>query len=169
MNISAVAANFDRGSLCYDDCATVQQSVVSDLANLMKKEITLSRSLVDLGCGTGALLERCHQLNSSANLTGVDISHNMLSKAAQRVPKLSPVLVPMESTGLAGGLFDLVLSSSALQWCDVGLAAEEMARLCSHNGVIGLAWFSPGTLNSWRSLWGGKYRKLPHRQQVEGE
>ena len=52
------------------------------IENLQGKKI---HSILDLGCGTGALLEQIRELNLAEELSGIDISAEMLKIAKSRL------------------------------------------------------------------------------------
>ncbi len=64
-----------------------------------------ARSVLELGCGTGSIMVR---LTTSATLTGLDRSREMLTIAAGKVPNASFVEADMASFSL-GRRFDVVL------------------------------------------------------------
>lgn len=73
-------------------------------------------SLLDLGCGTGALTSKAHVALQVSNSLGLDASPSMLKNAA-----LAPG-VTLEQRDIATSLpterFDRVLSNSAFNWID---------------------------------------------------
>lgn len=50
-------------------------------------------AILDLGCGTGLELEEYFALNSSANITGIDLSEGMLSALKNKFPNKSLDLI----------------------------------------------------------------------------
>ncbi len=64
-----------------------------------------ARSLLELGCGTGAILAR---LNTTAALTGFDLSPEMLGIAARTVPGAHLILGDMSDFDL-GHRFDVII------------------------------------------------------------
>lgn len=68
--------------------------------------------IVDLGCGTGELTRRLHDMLRAANTLGVDSSASMLAKATPSA------CLAFEQRDLreVRGTYDLVFSNAALQW-----------------------------------------------------
>ena len=161
-----IARSFDRGARRYDELANVQHQVADKLLAMVFPQVQQAASIVDLGCGTGRLLAACRASNSRAQLIGVDISSKMLAQLAER--KLDATLrkESLERTGLNANSHDLVLSSSAMQWADIGLALNEAARICATGGKVSIACFLHGTLASWRAIWGGNHQVMPDSQMI---
>ena len=97
--------------------------------------------ILDMGCGTGFYLDRLAKRFSQAELDGLDISSNMLTKAERR-PAISSGRVSLhkgrvEQSGLSSSTFDLILM------CRVGNHLRELSpwgaevsRLLKNSGVI---------------------------------
>ena len=158
--LNSVARSFSRGAQNYDLYAQIQHQVVDHLSSMISKNIISAESILDLGCGTGRFLQYCNEKNPNAKLTGLDISSKMLAQVKLRGKPINCVESAIESTGLEAGQYDLIVSSSALQWTQPTLAAAEIARLSAFNGKVAISWFSSGTLSSWRQLWGGVHLPL---------
>lgn len=47
-----------------------------------------AQSILDAGCGSGALLQKLRRTHPDANLSGIDFSSEMLARAQKRVPDL---------------------------------------------------------------------------------
>ena len=131
--LNSVARSFSRGAQNYDLYAQIQHQVVDHLSSMISKNIISAESILDLGCGTGRLLQYCNEVNPNAKLTGLDISSEMLAQVKFRGMPINCVEAAIESTGLEAGKYDLIVSSSALQWTQAVLAAAEIARLSAYN------------------------------------
>ena len=99
---SALAASYDR----------VWERYVRDSTTLALAEFPTSHALrvLDIGCGTGVLLRRALDADSTRTAIGVDITLNMLRQAAQRLPASG------DGVPLRGASVDLVVSTSALHY-----------------------------------------------------
>ena len=72
---SRVAAAFHQRALGYDQHVLVQKRVVENLAGSIEQHMNgAPEHILDVGTGTGALLERLHERYPDARLTGVDIA-----------------------------------------------------------------------------------------------
>lgn len=102
-------ASFNRQAATYDisnyskDAQECYPYVMQTLKGLQFK------SIMDLGCGTGAVLERIHQQNGEAQLFGLDLSENMLERAKQRLGLKATLTVgDAENLPYDDNSFDLV-------------------------------------------------------------
>ena len=66
---------------------------------------TMNAEILDLGCGTGLELEFYFKLNSTAAVTGIDLSQGMLSRLRQKMPDRNLTLIQ-------GSYFDESFESS---------------------------------------------------------
>lgn len=147
--LSRIAAAFHHRADEYDHHIRVQKRVVANLATAVEQHLNrIPEHILDVGTGTGALLERLKVRYQDAGLTGVDIAHNMCLHTQQKLgTNCSVVVGNAESLPFRSGSFDLVVSASALQWVkDLSAALHEMNRVARPAGNISLAFFCHGTL-----------------------
>ena len=143
---------FDRAAGRYDRLAAMQRGITSDLLALLSKDLQ-PRRIVDLGCGTGHAIQLLQQRYSGAHLTGLDLAESMLSQARWINTKASLVQGDIEQLPFADNQFDLVFSSSAIQWCGLHRALNEVSRITAPGGQVLISSFLAGTLRQWRELW----------------
>jgi len=94
--------------------------------------------LLDVGCGTGLLLEIMSERSGSSQLVGIDKVPAMLDVARHRLGERATLLegdaaqLPFDDAS-----FQLVTSTSALHyWEDVDAALREIRRVTSPNGSL---------------------------------
>ena len=146
---SRISAAFHQKAVEYDQHVLVQKRVVAQLAGSIKQHLNRTpEHILDVGTGTGALLERLHVQYPAARLTGVDLAFNMCVRARQKLgPACCTVNGAAEHLPFKTGTFDLVVSASALQWVrDLSAALHEFCRVARPGGDIVLAFFCDGTL-----------------------
>jgi malonyl-ACP O-methyltransferase BioC len=146
---STIAAAFHQKAVEYDQHILVQKRVVAQLVRSV--ELHLNRApehILDVGTGTGALLERLHSRYPDARLTGVDIALNMCLRTLQKLGHAcNSVNGDAEYLPFRTGAFDLVVSASVLQWVsNLSAALHEMHRVVRPGGGISLAFFCDGSL-----------------------
>lgn len=144
-----VAAAFHQKAEEYDRHVLVQKRVVAQLAESVAQHCTAKpKRILDVGTGTGALLERLNVIYPDAALTGVDIAINMCQRTQRKLGDIcNTVTADAESLPLESGTFDLVVSASMLQWVgNLSAALNEMYRVTRPGGDISLAFFCEGTL-----------------------
>ena len=94
--------------------------------------------LLDIGCGTGALLHEVQTTEPSVDVVGVDLSAEMLGVARDRLRLGTPLLrADVGRLPLAAATFDVVVSSSSFHYWEPperGLA--EIARVLRPGGRL---------------------------------
>ncbi len=160
---SCIAAAFHKRADAYDQHVLVQKRVTANLAALVDKRLCLEpNKILDVGTGTGALLERMHILYPAASLTGVDVAYNMCLFAQQKLGAGCHIINgDAESLPFRSGSFDLVVSSSALQWVsNLSDTLHELHRVVRPGGTISLAFFCDGTLTELQGCFRNASRRL---------
>ena len=148
-DVNRISAAFHQKAVEYDQHVLVQKRVVAQLTGSV--ELHLNRApehILDVGTGTGALLERLHFSHPDARLTGVDIAFNMCLRTLQKLGNACHVVNgDAASLPFRAETFDLVVSASALQWVgNLSAALHELRRVVRPDGNICLAFFCHGTL-----------------------
>ena len=146
---SRVAAAFHQKAAEYDQHVQVQKRVVANLVGSIATSASGgAKSILDVGTGTGALLEKLHGCFPAAQLTGIDSAPNMCLRAQQKLGTTATIVTgDARCLPFDGARFDLVVSASALQWVpDLSTALHEMRRVLRSGGWLRLAFFCEGTL-----------------------
>lgn len=154
----AIAASFSRAAPHYDSVARLQRAVGEQLLARLPAAVRYSRSVVDLGCGTGYFRGALQQHCPDADYLGLDIAPGMLAWARQQDTQGSArwVVGDAEALPLATGSVDLLFSSLALQWCyRPRLLLAELARVLAPGGRCLFSTLGPATLGELRSAWAG--------------
>lgn len=149
-----IAAAFHKNALEYDQHILVQKRVAAQLAGSVEQHLKgRPDQILDVGTGTGALLERLHARYPDAHLTGLDIAFNMCQRTLHKVgPACCTVNGNAEYLPFKTGVFDLVVSASVLQWVsNLPAALREFQRVVRPGGDISLAFFCDGSLEELRS------------------
>ena len=95
--------------------------------------------ILDVGCGTGLLLERLGRLAPAARLVGVDPVPEMLALAHRRLPASAANLneAAAERLPFEGGSFDAVVSASVFHYVrQPEVALAEMRRVLRPGGRL---------------------------------
>lgn len=95
-------------------------------------------SLLDVGCGTGALLKRLRERQSWRRLVGVDLSTGMLKQAHGGTENIASLAAAgAEALPFASRQFDLVVSCNAFHFfLDPTRFLSEAKRLLKPGGTI---------------------------------
>jgi malonyl-CoA O-methyltransferase len=149
-----VRTAFSRRAQQYDAHATVQQHVVARAALLAAAEARSPRRVLDVGSGTGTLLQLLSQRLHRVPTVGLDLSHAMVRTARTRVRQARFLTGDAEALPFRDGAFDLVVSTSTLQWLPrLDEAVAETRRVLAPGGVFCLALFCRRTLYELRDAW----------------
>lgn len=106
--------------------------LLSELDNLG----VVPRTVLDVGCGTGALLVRIARRWPGAGLVGADPSAGMVRLARERVPSARFVVCPAEALDVGTGEVDLVVSTTSFgQWADQPAGLRELGRVLRPGGT----------------------------------
>lgn len=151
-----VQSSFHRGAGDYDQHTPVQQLVLQKLLSQMDQYLAESSARVlDIGCGTGRLLELLGQRYPDAVLTGLDLAPNMLKQATERLPaSVSLIQGDAEQLPFPADTFSLVLSSSTFQWLDhLEPCFKEVSRALKPEGNFVFSLFGGKTFFELRESW----------------
>lgn len=105
---------FDRATN-YNEKADLQKNIAKKLCQLAAKEITLSRTFLDVGCGTGFAGKEALKLNAKLIIHGVDKSDKMLEIASRFYHKTFHISL---ENFVSEVKYDIAISSMCLQWCE---------------------------------------------------
>ena len=129
------ASRYDRSraqSLLFDP---VQRSVTAALL----ARLPASAAVLDIGCGTGRLLDRLGSAQRSWSLFGVDRSTGMASAARRLRPSLRIVQGTAEALPYEERSFDAVVTTLSFHhWSDKQSALAEVFRVLRPGGVLAL-------------------------------
>lgn len=144
-----VGRSFHRQAVEYDRHVAVQKRVVNRLVSLVKNHtIGEPTSVLDVGCGTGQLLASLRDVYPASRLYGLDLAYNMTQCASERLGgRALFVNADAEYLPFRNGVFDLLVSTSTLQWLDnLELFFEQARRVTLDSGLLCIAFFGGRTL-----------------------
>jgi SAM-dependent methyltransferase len=137
----------------YDQIMGDRSADIERVRDCVKRYRPDARSVLELGCGTGAVLAG---LTADLSVTGVDRSEEMLAVAARSVPAARLVRADVTSFSL-GARFDVVICvfdtlnhlPSLQEW------RAMFERVHEHLPEGGLFFFDVNTIGRLRRLWQG--------------
>jgi ubiquinone/menaquinone biosynthesis C-methylase UbiE len=143
-----IAPHYDRRWSFYIE-ATLRET-------LGRLELQAGESLLDVGCGTGVLLEALSASVADAELAGADPSPEMLKEARKKLGEA--ILLkqsPAESLPFPDETFDVVASTNAFHYFRNPLGAlEEMSRVLRPTGRLVITdWCDDYVACRLRDLW----------------
>jgi SAM-dependent methyltransferase len=104
--------------------------------NYFQNYVRHGRRLLDLGCGPGTLTGLLRERFETA--VGLDLSWNMIRKAAELEPQSEFVRGDMIKLPFGQGTFDAVVSLGAIHCVDYNFLAREIARVLAPGGEVHL-------------------------------
>ncbi|MFS1861808.1 malonyl-ACP O-methyltransferase BioC [Vibrio lentus] len=150
---SAIAEAFGRAAATYDKHAEFQRDVGHRLLDKLPSDLS-GLKVLDLGCGTGYFSEQL--VKRGAAVVCADLSNGMLDEAKQRcgVSVSSYQQADAEQLPFDDGIFDIVFSSLALQWCDdLSSPLREMKRVAAVGGRVIFSTLLDGSLFELKKSW----------------
>lgn len=140
----ATRAYYDDFSRWYEkERGRGYHQMIDDLELAVAGPLARGKRVLEVGCGTGLILQRVARVASSA--VGIDISPGMLATARERGLEVFEGVAT--SLPFADASFDLVYSFKVLAHVpDIGLALREMARVCAPGGYVLAEFYNPWSL-----------------------
>lgn len=171
MDKERVKKSFSRAASTYDAHSGLQREVASTLAERIRAYIdryagatgpacspagaasrfpgpsSTVRTVLDVGCGTGWVIEALGRALPDARICGSDISLAMLGKAREKHDATALAASDCEALPFADKSFDVVASSLAYQWSgDLKASISEAARTLKPGGLFAFSTLGPSTL-----------------------
>jgi ubiquinone/menaquinone biosynthesis C-methylase UbiE len=120
---------------------------------------------LDVGCGSGALIERLASILGPANVAGIDPSEPFVDAARDRVPGARFEVGSAESLPFEDREFDVTLSQLVVNFLsDPEQGLREMTRVTRPGGVVaGCVWDYGGEMTMLRTFWDAAAALDPER------
>jgi malonyl-CoA O-methyltransferase len=149
-----VRRSFSRSAAAYDGHAAVQRTVQDRMLATIAEIAAGPRRVLDVGSGTGALLARLAAARPALRTAAIDLAPGMAAATRARLPAALVAAADAEALPFRDGAFDLVLSTSTLQWLPrLEPAFAEARRVLAPGGVLAVALFGARTLHELRDAW----------------
>ncbi len=167
-----VQRNFARAATSYDEVAVLQREIASRMLARFDYIKIAPKRILDLGCGTGAVLTALNERYPKAQVLGLDASEAMLragrgqrSRWRWLMPFMRGTAAPLLAAD--AGALPLKTASCALIWSNLMLhwvadplrALREMHRVLEIGGLLTFSTFGPDTLKELRRCFDDPY---PH-------
>ena len=148
MDKGKVCQAFGRAAASYDTYGRFQREVCERMLCLLPEFLPAGfkpSKLLDGGCGTGFGSQCLKCFWPDAELTGCDLSQDMVGKMHEK--GFSAVVGDLEKMPFDANRFDFIWCSLALQWCDPAIVFPELRRVLQNNGILYFTTPVPGTLS----------------------
>jgi len=170
MDKKIIKDNFSRAAKDYDLHSKMHQDIIAELLFRLPK-ISLT-TILEVGCGTGLLTKRLIESFPEAKIIATDIAQGMVEFAKKTLAPSPPNIEFIEAEGeglpFEDNTFDLVISSSALQWMDCRKALAEFKRVLKPGGTLAFSTYGPKTLIELKEL-GFSVNDFPTIEALEKE
>jgi len=110
------------------------------------------RSWLDVGCGSGALIEAVARCSRPRRLAAVDPSPGFAVHVAARLPGTACAVARAEALPLTDGSFEVVVAGPVLNFADTGAALAEMRRT-ARSLVAAYVWNYGGRMELLQAFW----------------
>ena len=148
---------FNKAANSYDTHSKIQELISKKLFDRLSHINIYPNNILDLGSGTGLnglLLQKKYR---KSHIINYDFAENMLANSRKKQPniikrilngnKFSYVCGDIEELGFAPNSFDLIWSSSAIQWCnDLSKILQMIKTILKPGGLFIFSSFGPNTL-----------------------
>ena len=154
---------FNNAAATYDAHAFLQREIADRLFERLEYIKINPGRILELGSGTGYVTEKLLQRNPTSQILALDLAPAMVAatrtkfnaptfvdKLFRRTSTHHAICADAEAIPLANESIDFAISSLTLQWCDVELVAQEMARVLRPEGLFMFTTFGPDTLKELR-------------------
>lgn len=181
MNIgrsSAVQRQFNRSAMSYDAHAHVQRSMADQLARSLaewkNKGFINDPSILEIGCGTGALTQILVNEWPSAKITALDIAPEMIEVASKRLLSalhpgtggcttdflsLLQADIEMWAINAPESSVDIIVSNACFQWLSSPQKTlGHLRRMLRPGGLLIFTTFGPDTFREMHEAFNEVYR-----------
>lgn len=153
-----VKRSFSSHAAQYEALALVQKRVVARFFELFMAQSPLPETLLDVGAGTGRLIETLRQNLPQISVTGVDLAYGMVSCAKKRFAGdngIKLVCGDAEALPFRDCSFDMVVSTSTYQWLSpLDAPFAEVWRVLKPGGQFRFSLFGEKTLFELKDSYG---------------
>ncbi len=143
----SIRRNFARRADSYDRHAGVQRLMARELLDRVQEELTLSRRILEVGCGTGYLTASLRQGHPGSELVALDLDAALIAQARRRLGPDSQVSwLVADGEFFSQGDFDLIISNAVFQWfTNPREALQAYFQALSPRGCLAFATLGPQT------------------------
>jgi len=157
LNLRDVRRRFDRAATDFDTADFVHSTTREGLLARLSPMLIDARTIVDLGCATGAASRGLSRKFRRAHIISVDLSQQMLRQAQRKrsfFGRRSMLQANATALPLAGQSVDVVFANLLLPWIsDPATLFTEIARVLRNEGLFVFSALGPDSLRELRQAW----------------
>lgn len=155
----------------YNQTAVLQFQLATQVMDRYSDYFSLANTILDIGCGDGALTAQLAQHYPQATLSGIDPSASMIAFACDNYADERLQFLQGSAEELnESGKYDLIVSFSALQWTQLDLAFARIAQALTPQGHCLLMYYActdliwlPVEIVAKRKPWSDYFEHFTHR------
>lgn len=164
MDKVSVINNFSKCAANYEKYADIQNLLVDELFEEINRNGIVG-NVLDIGCGTGRLLNKINKSFPGTKAIGLDLSFGMAKIASAK--GIDTLVSAAEELPFNNSIFDLVISNAVYQWVsDLEGAFSEVSRVLKLGGAFSFNCFGRNTLQELRNSFGIKENLFPNVKQI---
>ncbi len=157
LNARHIRRRFERVARTFDDADFVHAATRDGLLQRIEPLLIDAKTVVDLGCASGAASRQLHKRFPKSRLVAVDFAHSMLREARARkswLAKTTYVQAEARKLPFADESIDVIFSNQLLPWiANPDSVFLEVARVLRKGGVFAFATLGPDSLLEISRAW----------------
>jgi len=157
LNLRDVRRRFDRAASGFDGVDFVHSKTREELLARLAPMLIDAKTIVDLGCATGAASRALSKQFRRAHIISIDLSQQMLRQAQRRrsfFGRRSMLQANAAALPLAGQSVDLVFANLLLPWfSDPTALFTEVSRVLRKDGLFIFSTLGPDSLGELQQAW----------------
>ncbi|MBL7073127.1 MAG: methyltransferase domain-containing protein [Candidatus Omnitrophica bacterium] len=153
MDKKIITENFSKNAVSYDEHSKIQKKCAQILITSGEKKEKV-RSILEIGCGTGAYTRLLRDEYKRARIKAVDISEKMIRRANEKIidKKVQFEMSDGEKMFFKKK-FDLITSNASFQWfSDIGGALGRFSEFITDDGSLNFSIYGPGTFRELKKV-----------------
>jgi len=159
LNLRDVRRRFDRAASGFDAVDFIHSATREGLLTRLAPMLVDAKTIVDLGCATGAGTRALSKQFRRAHIISIDLSQQMLRQAQHKrsfFGRRSVIQANAAALPLAAHSVDLVFANLLLPWIsDPAILFTEIARVLRNEGLFIFSALGPDSLRELRQAWQG--------------
>ena len=159
LNLGDVRRRFDRAASGFDAVDFAHSATRDGLLTRLAPMLIDAKTIVDLGCATGAGGRALSKQFRRAHIISIDLSQQMLRQAQHKrslLGRRSVVQANAAALPLAAHSVDLVFANLLLPWIsDLTTLFAELGRVLRKDGLFIFSALGPDSLRELRQAWRG--------------
>ncbi|MBL7198080.1 MAG: methyltransferase domain-containing protein [Candidatus Omnitrophica bacterium] len=143
---------FSKASRNYDELSLIQREIADELFTRIGL-LNSIHSVLDIGIGTGYLIEKFKLNYPNLRVYGIDLALGMLNRTKHKIPKVLLAQADAKDLPFKDDIFDMAISNLAYQWVgDLNYALQQAKRVLKDKGKFYFTVFTENTLKELREV-----------------